>query len=86
MVHRADFELDDASDLFLDTTGWGKGFAFVNGFALGRYWSNGPQVTLFVPAPATQPGRNELVVVELEAIADASARFVAAPQLGPAEE
>jgi beta-galactosidase len=86
MVHRAVFELDAATDLFLDTTAWGKGFAFINGFALGRYWSNGPQCTLFVPAPSTLAGRNELVVIELETMSDATASFVGAPQLGPVEE
>jgi beta-galactosidase len=86
VVHRAEFELDAATDLFLDTTGWGKGTAFINGFELGRYWSNGPQCTLFVPAPATREGHNDLVVIELEAMASATASFVAAPKLGPVEE
>ena len=86
VVHHAEFELDAATDLFLDTTSWGKGFAFVNGFALGRYWSNGPQGTLFVPGPATRAGTNELVVIELETMAHATAAFVGEPQLGPVEE
>jgi beta-galactosidase len=82
---RGTFELDAAADLHLDTDGWGKGFAFVNGFFLGRYWRNGPQRTLFVPAPVTRPGRNDLVVVELEAAASA-ARFVPGALLGPTDE
>lgn len=33
------------SDTFIDTTGWGKGMATVNGHILGKYWaSQGPQV------------------------------------------
>ena len=63
-----EFELDAASDLFLDTSGWGKGYAFVNGTLLGRYWRNGPQETLFVPAPVTRSGRNTVVAVELETL------------------
>ena len=36
---------------------------WVNGFALGRYWeSQGPQHTLFVPAPVLQLGSNTLMV------------------------
>ncbi len=85
-VHRADFVLDAATDLFLDTTAWGKGTAFVNGFSLGRYWTNGPQCTLFVPGPATRAGTNELVVIELEAMSSPTAAFVGEPQLGPVEE
>ncbi|MGM1029055.1 MAG: beta-galactosidase [Actinomycetota bacterium] len=79
---RGAFELDDAADLFLHTAGWGKGFAWVNGFFLGRYWRRGPQRTLYVPGPVTRAGRNEIVVVELDAMTDATARFVARPDLG----
>ncbi|NEE58665.1 beta-galactosidase, partial [Streptomyces sp. SID8455] len=31
--------------------GWTRGFVWVNGFCLGRYWSAGPQETLYVPGP-----------------------------------
>ncbi|ROQ41599.1 beta-galactosidase [Frondihabitans sp. PhB188] len=64
-VHRFEFDLDEAADLQLDTSGLGKGAAFVNGFALGRYWSVGPQHTLYVPGPATRAGANELVILDL---------------------
>ncbi|XP_053978638.1 beta-galactosidase [Hylaeus volcanicus] len=54
-------------DTYLNTIGWGKGVAFVNGRNLGRYWPLvGPQVTLYVPAPYLRSGENELVLVELE--------------------
>ncbi|MCR2825995.1 glycoside hydrolase family 35 protein [Microbacterium sp. zg.Y909] len=79
---RATFELAASADLFLDTAGWGKGYAWVNGFFLGRYWRRGPQRTLYVPGPVTRQGTNEIVVVELEAMTDATARFVARPDLG----
>ena len=83
LAHAA-FALDEPADLFLDTTGWGKGMAWVNGWPLGRYWSRGPQHTLYVPAPATRAGRNDLVVLEL-GIAAPVARFVARPDLGHTE-
>ena len=54
----------------------------MNGFFLGRYWRRGPQRTLYVPGPVTRAGRNEIVVVELEAMTDTTARFVARPDLG----
>lgn len=79
---RGAFRLDEAADLFLDTAGWGKGYAWVNGFFLGRYWRRGPQRTLYVPGPVTRAGANEIVIVELEAVTDATARFVARPDLG----
>jgi beta-galactosidase len=83
VVSVAEFELTRPADLFLDTSAWGKGVAWVNGFALGRYWRRGPQRTLYVPGPATRAGRNELVVLELETMADPTARFVEYLLLGP---
>lgn len=83
---RGEFALDAPSDLFLSTDGWAKGYAFVNGFFLGRYWSNGPQRTLYVPGPATRAGANVVVFLELEGTAETVARFVPRPDLGPAEE
>ena len=79
---RAPFTLDEPADLHLDTAGWGKGYAWVNGFFLGRYWRRGPQRTLYVPGPVTRAGSNEVVLVELETVTDATARFLARPDLG----
>ncbi|MFF8188246.1 beta-galactosidase family protein [Microbacterium sp. NPDC016588] len=83
---RGTFEIDAAADLFLDTSAWGKGFALVNGFFLGRYWRNVPQETLYVPAPVLRTGANEIVVLELEQALAPVARFVAQPSLGQLEE
>ena len=72
-------------DLFLDTIEWGKGVAWINGFCLGRYWSRGPQRTLYVPAPVLKPTDNELVILELHATACAEVRLLAAQELGHTE-
>ncbi|WP_129339752.1 glycoside hydrolase family 35 protein [Cellulomonas endophytica] len=85
VLARAELRLDGPADLFLDTRGWGKGLAWVNGFALGRYWSRGPQRTLYVPGPATRAGTNALVVLELGAAAPV-ARTLPAPDLGHTEQ
>jgi beta-galactosidase len=85
-VLRGSFELGDPTDLFLDAAGWGKGYAIINGFVLGRYWSNGPQRTLYVPAAALRAGENSLVVIELDRVVEPVVRFVAEPGLGPREE
>ena len=84
-VAHVDVDLAEPTDLFLETTGWGKGLAWMNGFALGRYWRRGPQETLYVPAPATRAGSNRLVVLELETMADPTARFVSGLRLGRIE-
>ncbi|MAM54304.1 MAG: beta-galactosidase, partial [Microbacterium sp.] len=81
-----EFDAVGGVDLFLDTAVWGKGFAFVNGFPLGRYWQVGPQRTLYVPGPVVRDGRNVVVVIEWEQVVAAEARFVAEPGLGPLEE
>ncbi|WP_103350816.1 beta-galactosidase family protein [Amycolatopsis sp. CA-128772] len=85
VVLRARIDVDEPADLFLDTGEWGKGVAWLNGFALGRYWRRGPQRTLFVPRPVVRAGANELVVLELAAMLDPAARFVPRPLLGHTE-
>jgi beta-galactosidase len=78
---RASFDAADPCDLYLDTSGWGKGIAWINGFCLGRYWSRGPQRTLYVPAPVVRRTANELIVLELQSTGQAAASFVAACRL-----
>ena len=85
---RATFDAPEGaeiSDLFLDTLGWGKGVAWINGFPLGRYWSRGPQRTLYVPAPVLRETGNELVVFELHATTSAEVRLLAKQELGHTE-
>jgi beta-galactosidase len=64
-VHRGTFKLSQVGDAFLDMRGWGKGIVFVNGHNLGRYWSIGPQQTLYLPGVWLKKGRNEIDVFEL---------------------
>jgi len=52
-------------DTFLDTHGLGKGAAFVDGQALGRFWSVGPEFTLYTPGPWLHSGVNDIVVFDL---------------------
>jgi len=37
---------------------------FVNGINLGRYWSVGPQQTLYLPGCWLKQGKNEVVIFE----------------------
>ncbi|MEV4945885.1 beta-galactosidase family protein [Streptomyces sp. NPDC053755] len=53
-------------DAALSLPGWGRGFVWVNGFCLGRYWEVGPQDSLFTPGPVLREGANEVWVLELE--------------------
>lgn len=62
--YRFDFNVDEAGDTFLDTEGFGRGCAFVNGFNLGRFWNIGPQKRLYIPAPLLKKGANTIVLFE----------------------
>ena len=61
-----EFEADELCDTFLDTAGFSKGCAFINGFNLGRFWEIGPQKRLYIPAPFLRKGNNTIVIFETE--------------------
>ncbi|MFB6839900.1 beta-galactosidase family protein [Streptomyces sp. NPDC056361] len=85
--HRGTFEVAGPADTFLHLDGWTKGNAWVNGFPLGRFWSRGPQRSLYVPAPVLRAGTNEIVVLELHAgPRTRTVDFRDVPDLGPTEE
>lgn len=63
--YRATFDLKKAGDSFLDLRAWNKGLAWINGHNLGRFWNLGPSQTLYCPGPWLKPGRNELIVFDL---------------------
>ncbi|MFL9655164.1 glycoside hydrolase family 35 protein [Streptomyces sp. PB17] len=77
--------VDEPADAFVALPGFGKGFLWVNGTLLGRYWEIGPQSTLYVPGPLLHPGDNTLTVLELERFGDRIA-LRERPELGPPEE
>lgn len=64
-VRSGQFELEVIGDTYLDMRTWGKGIVWVNGHNLGKYWSIGPQQTLYLPAEWLKKGRNEITVFEL---------------------
>ena len=75
--------MEAAADTFLKLDGFGKGFAVLNGFNLGRYWKSGPQRTLFVPKSVLKEGENTLIVFETDgAISDPTVEFVDKPEIG----
>jgi beta-galactosidase len=53
-------------DTFLGTHALSKGIAFFNAQPLGRFWSIGPEFTLYTPGPWINPGANEIVVFDLQ--------------------
>ncbi len=81
----AGLHLDEPADAFLALPGFAKGFVWVNGFLIGRYWERGPQRTLYVPGPLLKAGANRFVVLELER-AGGELRLAHEPDLGPRQE
>jgi beta-galactosidase len=64
--YRGRFHVDQPADTFVDTRSLAKGEVFVNGRALGRFWSIGPQGTLYLPGPWLKPGDNQIVIFDLD--------------------
>lgn len=81
--YRATFDVGKIGDTFLDTTGLSKGQVWLNGKALGRVWSIGPQKTLYVPGPWLNHGKNELIVFDLNGKPDRALQGLDKPDLGP---
>lgn len=79
-----EFEIGEAADTYIALPDSEKGFVWLNGFLLGRYWNKGPQVTLYAPAPLFKPGRNSIKVLELGKPGTV-VELREAPDLGPVE-
>lgn len=63
--YKGEFFLKKTGDTFISTAAFGKGQVWINGHAIGRYWSIGPQQTLYVPGCWLKKGKNEVVVLDI---------------------
>ncbi|WP_100073933.1 glycoside hydrolase family 35 protein [Chryseobacterium camelliae] len=63
-LYKGTFILNQPADTYLDMRDFGKGFVFLNGHNLGKYWQIGPQQTIYVPASWLKKGKNEIVVFD----------------------
>ena len=63
--YRAEFDVEQPGDTFLNFETWGKGLVYVNGHAMGRIWEIGPQQTLYMPGCWLKNGRNEILVFDI---------------------
>lgn len=59
------FQAEKGKSCFVHLPGFSKGYVFVNGFNLGRYWHVGPQKSLYLPGSLLNE-ENEIVVLELD--------------------
>ena len=79
--YRGYFNLTKVGDTFLNFETWGKGQVYVNGHALGRIWSIGPQQTLYVPGCWLKKGKNEIIVLDVVGPKEAVVWGQAEPEL-----
>lgn len=80
-----DSKSKDASlpDTFLNTHAFSKGIAFLSARPLGRFWSIGPQFTLYTPGPWLRAGSNEITVFDLMGSASESLTTTDHADYGP---
>lgn len=62
---KGNFTAEKDKSCFVHLSGFTKGYVFVNGFNLGRYWKIGPQKSLYIPG-ALLKEENEITVLELD--------------------
>jgi beta-galactosidase len=79
--YKADFTIDKPADTYLDTSKLGKGMLWINGIPLGRFWTVGPQKTLYLPGPWLRAGKNQIVVFDLDGKPGGSVEGVTTPIL-----
>jgi beta-galactosidase len=68
LFFKASIELPQRGDCYLDMSEWDKGYVWVNGQLLGRYWRIGPQQRLYCPASWWVRGRNEVLVFDMHRV------------------
>jgi beta-galactosidase len=68
-------------ECFVNMNGFTKGYVFVNGFNLGRYWDIGPQKSLYLPG-AILKEENEIIIFEIEKYKSDEVVIEATPNLG----
>ena len=79
--YRGYFNLKKVGDTFLNFETWGKGQVYVNGHAMGRIWSIGPQQTLYIPGCWLKKGKNEIIVLDVVGPKEAVVWGQAEPEL-----
>jgi len=62
---RATFNLTTVGDTFINVKNFKKGYLWVNGRNLGRYWNIGPSQKLFCPGVWLKQGQNDLFILDL---------------------
>lgn len=84
--YRYELDVEEAGDTFIELHEFGKGVVIINGFNLGRFWDEGPTLSLYVPASVLQKGRNEIVIFETEGLWASQVTFEKQPKYKEIQE
>ncbi|CAJ0575450.1 unnamed protein product, partial [Mesorhabditis spiculigera] len=57
--------LSSETPVHISFENWGRGVLFVNGNNIGRYWSIGPQLSIYVDPNYLKSGSNEIIFLEM---------------------
>ena len=68
LFFKATLQLHEPGDTYIDMSAWDKGYVWVKGHLLGRYWHIGPQQRLYCPATWLRQGANEILVFDMHRI------------------
>ena len=66
--------LSKQGDVYVDMREWTKGYVWVNGHLLGRYWHIGPQQCLYCPSEWLTAGDNRVLILDLHQTSAAPVR------------
>jgi beta-galactosidase len=75
---QAQMTVTKQADTYLDTRGLHKGMVWIGPKPLGRFWSIGPQYSLYTPGPWLQPGNNTITFFDLAG--DSADRLTTTPE------
>ena len=64
-LSKATFNVTTPADTFINVKNYIKGYVWVNGRNLGRYWNVGPSQKLFCPGVWLRAGENTLYILDL---------------------
>lgn len=81
--YRGWLKVDKPEDTYLKFPRGVRGYVWINGVNIGRYWNIGPQYTLYVPRPLLHEGSNEIVIFELHGLLETRLEFSDHRLIGP---
>ncbi|HRI00427.1 MAG TPA: beta-galactosidase [Saprospiraceae bacterium] len=62
--YKAELSIEKPTDCYINMSQWKKGYVWVNGKMLGRFWNIGPQQSLYLPGVWLNKGVNEILIFD----------------------